>query len=124
MIYIDKQPNPSGAYPNPKNQPFPGCIALDDEQAAVFFAYNGFVVVENGVVTPNTAAWEAWKAAQTTAEPIPAEQREQAYNTEQIIPWASIPLPSIPRKLWRKPPKPCTPWTGFRWIFRFISTWN
>ena len=68
MIYIDSKPNPSGAYPNPKNQPFPGCIELNDEQAALFFEYNGFVVVseENGkavTVQPNVEAWEAWKAS-------------------------------------------------------------
>ena len=54
MIYIDSKPNPSGAYPNPKNQPFPGCIELNDEQAAVFFEYNGFVTVQDGTVLPNT----------------------------------------------------------------------
>ena len=70
MIYIDKEPNPSGAYPNPKSQPFPGCIALNDEQAAVFFAYNGFVVVEGETVTPNTQAWEGWKAEEA-AKPDP-----------------------------------------------------
>jgi len=74
MIYIDSKPNPSGAYPNPKNQPFPGCIELNDEQAAVFFAYNGFVIVENGTVTPNTEAWEAWKASlPEPTEPEPTQ---------------------------------------------------
>lgn len=63
MIYIDKNPNPSGAYPNAKNQPFADCIALTDEQAKVFFAYNGFVTVQDGEVTPNVEAWEAWKTS-------------------------------------------------------------
>lgn len=75
MIYIDPTPNASGAYPNPKGQPFPGCIPLDDEQAATFFEHNGFVIVtetEDGhVVAPNTEAWEKWKAAQP--EPTPPE---------------------------------------------------
>ena len=72
MIYIDPAPNTSGAYPNPKNQPFPGCIPLDGEQAATFFEYNGFVTVENGVVTPNTEAWEAWKESlPPDPEPVP-----------------------------------------------------
>ena len=35
MIYIDSKPNPSGAYPNPKNQPFPGCIVLNENQDIV-----------------------------------------------------------------------------------------
>lgn len=67
MIYIDKTPNPSGAYPNAKNQPFPDCLALTDEQATVFFEYNGFVIItqdgESMNVEPNTEAWEAWKAS-------------------------------------------------------------
>ena len=62
MIYIDSKPNPSGAYPNPKNQPFPGCIPLTDDQATVFFEWNGFVFVKDGKVTPNPEAREAWKA--------------------------------------------------------------
>lgn len=74
MIYIDSKPNESGAYPNPKNQPFPGCIALNEEQAAVFFEYNGFVIVQDGVVTPNVEAWEAWKASlPEPSEPEPSQ---------------------------------------------------
>ena len=69
MIYIDNKPNKSGAYPNAKNQPFPGCIALTDEQAAVFLEYNGFVTVSVSgtkvTVKPNKKAWEAWKASLT-----------------------------------------------------------
>ena len=76
MIYIDQNPNPSGAYPSGKNQPFPGCVMLTDKQAAIFKQYNGFVVVSQGkngetVVTPNTEAWEAWKGAEA-AKPVPA----------------------------------------------------
>lgn len=77
MIYIDRQPNPSGAYPNPKNQPFLGCIPLTDEQEAVFFEYNGFVfLTEDGEVVPNLTAWEAWKASlpePTETEPTAEE---------------------------------------------------
>ena len=69
MIYIDASPNPSGAYPGGKNQPFPGCIPLTDAQEAVFRQYNGFVTISEGedgetVVSPNVEEWEAWKAAQ------------------------------------------------------------
>lgn len=76
-LYIDPTPSENGAYPNPKCQPFPGCIPLDDEQSAIFLQYNGFVTVtsseeeyEGGFfrtvyeVTPNLEAWEAWKASQ------------------------------------------------------------
>lgn len=71
MIYIDKNPNPSGAYPNAKCQPFADCIPLTDEQAKVFFAYNGFVIVQDGEVVPNVEAWEAWKANLPDPEPEP-----------------------------------------------------
>lgn len=78
MLYIDNTPNPSGAYPNPKNQPFPNCIVLSDEQAAVFFQYNGFVAVTqdagNVIVVPNIEAWEAWKASSPEPEPTAEEQ--------------------------------------------------
>lgn len=74
MIYIDKVPNASGAYPNPKNQPFTDCIPLTDEQAEVFFQHNGFVAVteehdtETGTITykvePNTIAYQEWLSTQ------------------------------------------------------------
>ena len=68
-FYIDPTPNPSGAYPSAKNQPFPGCVALTDRQAELFRQYHGFVTLTEGeegetVLTPNTEAWAAWKAAQ------------------------------------------------------------
>lgn len=82
MIYVDKAPNPSGAYPNPKNQPFPECIALTDEQAKVFFDYNGFVTItqdgETVTVEPNIEAWKAWRAS--LPEPTEAEP-----TTEEIL---------------------------------------
>jgi uncharacterized small protein (DUF1192 family) len=73
MIYINSNPNPSGAYSNPQTQPFPSCVALTDEQAATFFQYNGFVevTVDNGgavTVEPNMEVWEAWKKEQEDAE--------------------------------------------------------
>ena len=79
MIYIDKNPNPSGAYPNPKSRPFSGCVTLTEEQAAVFFAYNGFVTItqdDSGVVVaPNVEAWEEWKAKEA-AKPTPEPEEE------------------------------------------------
>lgn len=91
MIYIDKTPNPSGAYPNPKNQPFPGCIPLSDEQAEIFFQYNGFVTVtvegETATVDPNTEAWEEWKASlPDSVEPPPTtEERVAALEAENKL---------------------------------------
>lgn len=87
MIYIDSKPNPSGAYPNPKNQPFTNCIELNDEQAAVFFEYNGFVIVTTDPVTvePNVEAWEAWKASlpeptEPEVEPDVWDELAEAYK--------------------------------------------
>lgn len=80
MIYLDPVPNPSGAYPNPKLQPFPGCIPLEGEGEALFFQYSGFVTLgEDGSVTPNTQAWEAWKAA------LPQEEPESAPTVEERV---------------------------------------
>lgn len=90
MIYIDKQPNPSGSYPNAKNQPFHGCIPLTDEQAETFFEYNGFVTVtqdgESVTVSPNTEAWDSWKASlPEPEEPAPTpEERIAALEAENV----------------------------------------
>lgn len=79
MYYIRSVPNPSGAYGAPMRKPFPGCVAITDEQTETLLAYNGFVTVtqtENGcTVTPDVDAWNAWKAEQTTEpeEPEPPE---------------------------------------------------
>lgn len=76
MKYIRATPNPSGAYPAPQSNPFPGAITLTDEQVATLIQYNGFVSItgegESVTVEPNTEAWEAWKASlHTTPEPEP-----------------------------------------------------
>lgn len=90
-LYIDPTPNESGDYPNPKCQPFKGCIPLDDEQSATFLQYNGFVTItsheeeyEEGFfrtvyeVTPNLEAWEAWK------ESLPPEPEPEPTEIEQL----------------------------------------
>ena len=73
MKYIRSTPNSSGAYPAPQSNPFPGCLPLTDGQAAVLIQYNGFVTITQEpdpeiegstvTVTPNTEAWEEWKAS-------------------------------------------------------------
>lgn len=84
-LYIDPTPNPSGAYPNPKLQPFDGCIQLNEEQSDLFLQYNGFVTVTTDPVTvvPNIEAWEAWKASlPPEPEPVPTlEERVSAVET-------------------------------------------
>lgn len=75
MKYLTPTPNPSGAYPAPQSNAFPGAIPLTDEQAQTVVDYNGFVTItsheeeyEDGffrtvyTVEPGLEAWEAWKA--------------------------------------------------------------
>ena len=74
MKYIRSTPNPSGAYPAPQSSPFPGCLPLAEEQAAMLVQYNGFVTItqepdediegSSVTVTPDLEDWKAWKAAQ------------------------------------------------------------
>ena len=88
MIYLTPRPNPSGAYPAPQSNPFPGAIPLTDEQAETVIHYNGFVNVtsseeeyEEGFfrtvyeVTPDTEAWEEWKES-LPPEPEPEPTAE------------------------------------------------
>lgn len=83
MKYLTPNPNPSGAYPAPQSNLFEGAIPLTDEQAETVIQYNGFVTVTSAeeeyvegffrtvyTVTPDTEAWEAWKAEQPP-EPEP-----------------------------------------------------
>lgn len=88
MKYLTPTPNPSGAYPAPQSNAFPGAIPLTDEQAETVIHYNGFVNVtshekeyEEGffrtvyTVEPNTEAWEAWKES-LPPEPEPEPTAE------------------------------------------------
>ena len=90
MNYIHPTPNSSGAYSAPQRNPFKGAIPLTDEQVALFLEYNGFVTITSHEetivddftktvyeVTPNTEAWEAWKASlpEETAPPPTQEER-------------------------------------------------
>ena len=76
MKIIQKNPNPSGAYPSVQegaSKVYEGCALWPDAlDATEFYAYNGFVALTieqmGGVDTvtayePNAAAWEAWKAS-------------------------------------------------------------
>ena len=87
MQYIRSTPNPSGAYPAPQSNPFPGAIPLTEEQAETVLQYNGFVTITASeetvvddftrtvyTVEPDLEAWEAWKekeAAKPEPEPPP-----------------------------------------------------
>ena len=87
MQYIRSTPNSSGAYSAPDSNPFSGCLPLTDGQAAVLIKYNGFVTItqepdeeiegSSVTVTPNTEAWEKWKASQPESEEIPPTKEEQ-----------------------------------------------
>ena len=81
MIYIDPKPNASGAYPNPKGQPFPGCIPVDDAYLQTIIQYNGFVTIVSTdpvVIEPDVEAWEAWKAS------LPPEVAPEPTDTEVL----------------------------------------
>lgn len=97
-LYIDPIPNESGAYPNPKLQPFEGCISLEENQSSIFLQYNGFVTITqepdediegSGVtVKPNLEAWEEWKTSlPSEPEPEPPaptlDERVTALETEK-----------------------------------------
>ena len=76
-MIIQKQPNPSGAYPALQSWDSPTppdgyAIVQDAVDLSTFYAYNGFVALTietiDGVDTvtayePNVEAWEAWKAS-------------------------------------------------------------
>ena len=68
MYYLRPTPNPGGAYGAPQSSKAPGLLELPDSLLSEFLAYNGFVTltVEGEAVTdvtPDTEAWEAWKAS-------------------------------------------------------------
>ena len=85
MWYMSQNTNTSGAYCAPQSNPFPNTIPLTDEQVDFLVARNGFVTVANTpdpedegssvTLTENTAAWEAWKAAEAEKpEPEPTAE--------------------------------------------------
>ena len=98
MPYMNPTPNPSGAYPAPQSNPAPGLIPLTEEQAATVLEYNGFVtitseeeVIEDDftrtvyTVTPNTEAWETWKASLPPEPYAPTtEERITALETAML----------------------------------------
>lgn len=68
MYYLRPTPNSGGAYGAPQSSKAPGLLELPDSLLSEFLAYNGFVTltVEGEAVTavtPDTEAWEAWKAS-------------------------------------------------------------
>ena len=82
-MIIQKQPNPSGAYPALQSWDSPtppdGYVIVQDAvDLSTFYEYNGFVTLTietiDGVDTvtayaPNVEAWEAWKASLPEPEP-------------------------------------------------------
>lgn len=90
-MYINSTPNESGAYSAPQSNRFPGSVLLPDDMLPEFIQYNGFVVLtaEDGVVTgitPNTEAWENWKAS------LPPEQPPQPTTEERLAAMESAML--------------------------------
>ena len=96
MKYLNPAPNPSGAYPAPQSNSFPGCIELTDKQAAMLVTYNGFVTIEDGTVMPNTEAWEAWKAEQAELPepeaPAPTELEQLRADVDYLSAMTGVSL--------------------------------
>ena len=69
-----------------QSTPAPGLVALTEEQCQVYLNQTGFEKVTVGEgeqegkaveVTPDTEAWEAWKAARPEPEPAPPSMEER-----------------------------------------------
>ena len=83
MNIIQKQPNPSGAYPPIQSwseaTPPDGYYQVAD---GVELSCGGFgtLTVEDGIVmgfTPNTEAWEQWQAEHPAPEPQPTAEEDR-----------------------------------------------
>lgn len=92
MNYINKMPNENGNYGNPHSNFHEGEIGLPDSLLPAYLESNGFVNVEvdnNNIATQVTRNVEAYEAYQRSLPPpyvpTPAEQREQAYNSLEIV---------------------------------------
>lgn len=94
-MIIQKQPNPSGAYPAPQswsgNKPPVGyAIIPDTVDMTVFYAYNGFVIlaIEGDTVTeytPNTEAWEKWNAEQPEPQEPERTTEDRVSELEESV---------------------------------------
>jgi hypothetical protein len=95
MKIIQREPNPSGAYPGIQEGSFSSVpdgmvewsAALD---TATFYEYNGFVTltIEKGVVVDyaaNTEAWQEWKDAQPDPEPDPEPEPDPQDDTDAML---------------------------------------
>ena len=97
-MIIQKQPNPSGAYPalqswDSATPPDGYAIVQDAVDLSTFYKYNGFVVLTieaiDGVDTvtayePNVEAWEAWKASLPEPEPQISDDEAVAIITDTL----------------------------------------
>ena len=93
MNIIRKEPNASGAYPAPQtwnsNVPPSGYVIIDLDMTE-FYSYNGFVLlaVEGDTVTgytPNTEAWEKWKAEQPEPQEPEPTTEERVSDLERSV---------------------------------------
>ena len=97
-MYIRTTPNPSGAYPAPQSNPAPGLASISDAQAKQLLDYNGFVelTIEGDAVTavtPNTGAWEAWKASlPPESEPEPTTEEQMRADIDYLAAMTGIAL--------------------------------
>lgn len=91
--YINATPSENGNYGNPQSNGRDGMYELPDALLGAYLDSMGFVTltVSNDTVTAverNVAAYDAYQAEHPAPEPpTPAEQREEAYNTMEIVQW-------------------------------------
>lgn len=93
MYYINSTPTENGNYGNPQSNAQEDAYALPDELLPEYIDSMGFVtltVTDGGIVTSverNEEAYAAYQAEHPAAAPTPAERREEAYNTLEVVAW-------------------------------------
>ena len=83
MLYIKPTPSASGAYSAPQSNPVNGLLKFPDEFLSDFLSYNGFVTLTVNddtvtAITPNTEAWEKWKAS------LPEQSEEETETVPDV----------------------------------------
>lgn len=84
MKYINPTPKPSGAYHEPQSTKADGLVLFPEELLTAYYSAGGFgeMAVTRGVVSgfsPDTEAWETWKAE--NPEQTPGSEPSGDYAT-------------------------------------------
>lgn len=102
MKIIRSNPNESGAYPPMqewKGAPPDHYYSVHDSvDTSVFYEYNGFVSIESDgrtvtEMSPNTEAWEKWKASlPEPEEPAPTAEEQMRADIDYIAAMTGVDL--------------------------------